>query len=142
MKVLVFPVLLGLAVYASHLEPPKPTHWVGTISNGMKGDKISFDVSPDGKTVSNLLFQGYWRCAGKLEQTSTGPAGSFPVRGGKASGVVVDPPAGGASAWRYEFEAAVGKATAQGSFRMNINGLGCDTYKLQWTAAPADKGGQ
>lgn len=137
MKVLVFPVLLGIAVYTAHVEPPKPTHWTGTVSNGMKGDKISFDVAPDGKTVSNLTFQGYWRCAGKLEQLTAGPKQALPVQSGKIKGVVVDPPGGGASAWRYELNGAIGKTAAKGTFRMNINGLGCDTYLLQWTAAPA-----
>jgi hypothetical protein len=137
MKVLVFPVLLGVAVYAARFEPPKPTHWAGTISNGMKGDKISFDVTPDGRSVSNVTFQGYWRCSGKLEQTTAGPTHAFPLNAGKASGVVVDPPSGGATAWRFEFDGDIGKAAAKGTFRMNINGLGCDSYKLQWTAAPA-----
>lgn len=137
MKVLVFPVLLSLAVYTARLAPPQPTHWTGTISNGMKGDKISFDVAPDGKSISNLTFRGYWRCAGKLEQTTAGPKQPFAIQNGKTSGIVVDPPGGGATAWRYEFSGSIGKATGQGSFRMNINGLGCDTYLLNWTAAPA-----
>ncbi|RTQ53762.1 hypothetical protein EJV47_03235 [Hymenobacter gummosus] len=137
MKVLVFPLLFSVAVYAARLEPPKPTRWTGPISNGMKGDKISFDVAPDGKTVSNVTFEGYWRCSGKLEQTTAGPEKAFPVQGGKIRGVVVDPPNGGATAWRYELEGDLSKAAAKGTFRMNINALGCDTYKLQWTAAPA-----
>ncbi|GAB3827522.1 hypothetical protein [Hymenobacter jeollabukensis] len=133
MKVLVFPLLLGVAVVAA---PPKPVHWTGTISNGMKGDKISFDVAPDGKTLSNLTFQGYWRCGGKLEQMTAGPKQALTIQNGKASGVVVDPPKGGATAWRFEFDGDIGKTAAKGTFRMNINALSCDTYKLQWTAAP------
>mgnify|MGYP004531587365 CR=1 FL=1 len=137
MKVLIFPALLGLAVYSARLAPPQPTHWTGTISNGMKGDKISFDVAPDGKTVSNLTFRGYWRCSGQMEQLAAGPKQTFTLQNGKSSGVVVDPATGGTSARRYEFDGSIGKAAAQGTFRLHINGLSCDTYKLQWTAEPA-----
>lgn len=136
MKVLVFPVLLGVAVYTARVEPPKSTHWAGTFSNGLQGTTVSFDVAPDGKTVSNLTFRGYWRCSGKLEQLTAGPGQTFAIQNGKARGVVVDPPQGGASAWRYAFDGEIGQAAAQGTFRMSINGLGCDTYQLQWTAAP------
>lgn len=137
MKVLVFPALLSVAVYAARLAPPQPTHWTGTISNGMKGDRISFDVAPDGKTVSNLTFRGYWRCKGKLEQLTAGPKQTFVLQNGKASGVAIDAPEGSASAWRYEFDGAVNKANAQGTLRLRVNGTSCDTYPLQWTAAPA-----
>ncbi|RAK64666.1 hypothetical protein [Hymenobacter edaphi] len=133
MKVLVFPLLLGVAVVTA---PPKPTRWTGTFSNGMKGAKISFDVSPDGKSLSDLTFQGYWRCAGKLELTTAGPTHRFPIQNGRASGVVVDPPNGGATAWRFEFDGDIGRKAAKGTFRMNINALNCDSYKLEWTAAP------
>ncbi|OON70778.1 hypothetical protein B0919_01840 [Hymenobacter sp. CRA2] len=130
--------MLAVAVYAGHAAPPQPTHWTGTISNGMKGDKISFDVAPDGKTVSNVTFQGYWRCGGKLEQMTAGPTQAFPLQNGKVSGVAVDPPKGGATAWHYDFRGNFsGKTAAKGTFRMNINALSCDTYQLQWTAAPA-----
>ncbi|KAA9331373.1 hypothetical protein F0P96_14095 [Hymenobacter busanensis] len=136
-KLLLFPVLLTVAVVAAPPVPPKSTHWEGTVSNGMKGDKISFDVSADGKTLSNVTFQGYWRCSGKLEQMTAGPTKTFSIVGGKASGVVVDPPGGGSTAWHYEFEGTVAKTAAKGTYRMAINNLGCDTYKLQWTAVPA-----
>jgi hypothetical protein len=137
MKVLVFPLLLGVAVVAARSAPPKGTQWQGTVSNGMKGDKISFVVAPDGKTLTDLTFSGYWRCSGKLEQTTIGPDSDFAIKGGKVSGVVVDPAGGGATAWRYDLQGDfTGKAAAKGTFRMNINALGCDTYQLQWTAAP------
>ena len=139
MKLLLFPLLLTAAIATAppRPAPPKPTHWTGTFSNGMKGATISFDVSADGKTLSELTFQGYWRCSGKLELTTAGPTHSFPIKSGKVSGVVVDPPGGGATAWRFELDGLVGAKSAQGTFRMNINALSCDTYKLQWTATPA-----
>lgn len=134
MKVLLFPVLLTAAILTS---PPKDTRWTGNISNGMKGDKISFVVSADGKRLSNLTFTGYWRCNGKLESTTVGPKDTFQIQNGKVSGVVTDPPGGGSTAWRFDLQGNfTGKMAATGSFRMNINALGCDTYKLQWTAAP------
>jgi hypothetical protein len=109
-------------------------HFTGSISNGMKGDSISFDVSADGKKLTNLTFKGYWRCSGKLESTTAGPEGSFEIVNGQVGGYISEPPNGGATAWRFDLEAMIAGTQASGTFRMNINNLGCDTYKLKWTA--------
>lgn len=109
-------------------------HFKGSLSNGMKGDSISFDVSADGRKLSNLTFKGYWRCSGKLESTTAGPNGAFDIVNGKVSGHISEPPNGGSTAWRFDLEATIEGARASGTFRMNINNLGCDTYKLNWTA--------
>lgn len=115
-------------------SPAKARHFEGVISNGMKGDKISFDISADGKKLENLTFTGYWRCSGKLEQTTTGPDGAFDIVNGKVSGHISEPPNGGSTAWRFDLDATINGNKAEGTFRMNINNLGCDTYKLNWTA--------
>ena len=109
-------------------------HWEGSFSNGMKGAKISFDISPNGKELKELTFQGYWRCDGKLDLTTLGPEKSFPIQNNKVDGVIVEPEGGGSSAVRFELHATIKGNTAEGTFRMNLNGLGCDTYKLNWTA--------
>ncbi|ALW84890.1 hypothetical protein AUC43_07175 [Hymenobacter sedentarius] len=125
----------GLLIVAIATAPPKSTRWMGSVSNGMKGDKISFVVSPDGKTLSELTFDGYWRCSGRLERQVVGPKDTFSIVNGKVSGVALDPPTGGT--WRFELQGDFSaKTAATGTFRMNITGLGCDTYKLQWAAAP------
>ncbi len=113
----------------------KARHFEGVISNGMKGDKISFDISADGKKLENLTFTGYWRCSGKLEQTTTGPDGAFDIVNGKVSGHISEPPNGGSTAWRFDLNAIIKGNNAEGTFRMNINNLGCDTYELKWTAS-------
>ncbi len=110
-------------------------HFEGEISNGMKGDKISFDISADGKKLQNLTFAGYWRCSGKLEQTTTGPEGAFDIVNGKAKGSISEPPNGGSTAWHFEIDATLNGDKAEGTFRMNINNLGCDSYLLKWTAS-------
>ena len=112
----------------------KKQHWEGAFTNGMKQTFISFDVSADGKQIQNLTFKGYWRCSGKLTQDIMGPKKSFTITGNKADGVIVEPEGGGATATRYELHATFTGNTAEGTFRMNINGLGCDTYKLNWVA--------
>ncbi|OGX82574.1 hypothetical protein BEN47_04105 [Hymenobacter lapidarius] len=125
----------GLLAVAIATAPPKSTRWTGTIGNGMKGDKISFLVSPDGKLLSDLTFDGYWRCSGRLERRVTGPRDVFPIVKGKVSGVALDPPTG--SNWRFELRGNfTGKFAATGTFRMNITGLSCDSNQLQWAAAP------
>jgi len=116
------------------VESEGAKYFEGIISNGMKGDKISFEISSDGTKLQNLVFTGYWRCAGKLEQTTAGPEGSFTVVNNKVSGHISEPPNGGSTAWRFDLEAVIEGKKASGTFRMNINNLGCDTYKLSWAA--------
>lgn len=117
----------------------KPLHFSGPFSNGMKGDSISFDLSADGKILSNLMFHGWWRCDGSLEQQAgIGPEGSFPVREGKVDLVKSEPPGGGSTAWRFAFTASIQGNQASGTFRMNINNLGCDTYLLKYDARAVD----
>lgn len=103
------------------------------ISNGMKGDSIFFDVSADRKKLSNLMFKGYWRCSGKLTQErAAGPKGSFDVVSDKIDGVISEPPGGGSTSWRFELHATLSGNKASGTFRMNINNLGCDSYVLKF----------
>jgi hypothetical protein len=119
---------------AGEAAQEKGGHYEGVFTNGMKETYISFDVSPDGKEVRDLTFKGYWRCSGKLTQDIMGPEKAFPITGNKVDGIVVEPEGGGATATRYELHGSFEGSKAQGDFRMNINGLGCDTYKLTWTA--------
>jgi len=129
-------VLEGPATSETSVEAAMVRHYAGSFSNGMKGDSIFFDVSADGKKLQNLTFKGYWRCSGKLEQTTVGPDSSFTIKDGKVDGHISDPPNGGSTAWRFELKADIQPSKASGTFRMNINNLGCDTYVLQWTALP------
>lgn len=112
----------------------KKRHFKGLLTGGMKGDSIFFDVSEDGRKLDNLTFKGYWRCDGKLESSLTGPEGAFDIVNNKVSGHISEPPDGGSTAWRFDLTAEIKGNTASGTFRMNINNLGCDSYLLQWTA--------
>lgn len=112
----------------------KALHFKGAFSNGMKGDSIFFNISPDGKKLTDLTFKGYWRCSGSLEQTLSGPEGHFDVVNNKVKGHISEPPNGGSTAWRFDLDAAISGKTASGTFRMNINNLGCDTYLLKFSA--------
>lgn len=124
------------SVYHQNELSAKTKHFKGAISNRMKGDSLSFDLSPDGKKVTNLTFNGYWRCSGKLErQPAAGPEGSFDVVNGKVDGHISDPPNGGSTSWRFDLKASIESNKASGTFRMNINNLGCDTYLLKFEAA-------
>lgn len=115
-------------------ESIKDQHWEGAFTNGMKQTYISFDVSADGKQLKNLTFKGYWYCSGKLTQDIMGPEKSFAIAGNAVNGVIVEPEGGGATATRYDLKAAFKINKAEGTFRMNINALGCDTRVLTWTA--------
>lgn len=109
-------------------------HWEGNFSNGYKGAKISFDITEDQKELKELTFQGYWRCDGKLDLTTLGPEKAFPIQNNKVDGVIAEPEGGGATAVRFEFHANIIADSTTGTFRMNLNGLGCDTYVLNFTA--------
>jgi hypothetical protein len=115
-------------------KPAGPRHFAGALSNGMKGDSIFFDIPADGRSLQNLTFKGYWRCSGRLEQMTAGPEGAFSVVGNKVDGHISEPPNGGSTAWRFDLKADIQGNKASGTFRMNINNLGCDTYLLNWTA--------
>lgn len=113
----------------------KDQHWEGAFTNGMKQTYISFDVSANGKQLKNLTFKGYWYCSGKLTQDVMGPEKSFSITNNVVNGVITEPEGGGATATRYDLKAAFKGNKAEGTFRMNINALGCDTRVLTWTAA-------
>jgi hypothetical protein len=112
----------------------KEKHFKGAFSNGMKGDSIFFTVSADNNTLSELTFKGYWRCSGTLERTAAGPEGTFSIINGKVNDHISEPPGGGSTAWRFDLNTEISSDKAEGTFRMNINALGCDTYLLKFTA--------
>ena len=137
-------LLLGLSASTPPKAPKAGTLFKGKFANGMKGDSLSFVLAPDGKTVSDLTFKGYWRCSGKLEQQrAAGPTkGTYAVTNGTITGRICEPPNGGSTAWCFDFGGQIAGKTAKGRFRMNINALGCDSYELQWQAVavgPAKK---
>ena len=135
MKTMFYTVLLSFFISCSLSGcAQSKKKFEGTFSNGMKGAKISFVLSADGKKIEDVTFSGYWRCDGKLENTTVGPDGGFPVTKGKIDGVIVEPEDGGATAFRFEMHGTINGNKASGTFRMNINALSCDTYLLNWTA--------
>lgn len=135
MKTLVVALLLSAASSVSPCMGQKQLMYEGNFSNGYKGAKISFVISADGKKLERLLFNGYWKCASGIEQTIVGPDKAFEIKDGKVDGIIVEPPGGGSTAWRFELHATIKNGKANGTFRMNINNLGCDSYLLQWSAA-------
>lgn len=109
----------------------KGGHYEGAFTNGMKETYISFDVSPDGKELRELTFKGYWYCGGKLTQErAIGPEEHFTIQGNKVDGVIVDK----ASYTRFELHGTINGNKAEGTYRMSITGLDCDTRVLTWTA--------
>lgn len=101
-------------------------HWKGTFSNGLKGAKISFDA--DGKELKALTFQGYWRCDGKLEQTTLGPKEGFAIKGNQVDGIIKE------EGFYFELHGNFTGNKAGGTLRVAFVAGGCDTYKLNWTA--------
>ncbi|TGD78507.1 hypothetical protein [Hymenobacter wooponensis] len=132
MKVLLFPALLTVAILTA---PPKGTHWTGSATTGKQENKINFVVSADGKHLSDLTFDGFWNCSGQQEQRMVGPREIFEIHDGKVSGVVLDTPGG--DALQFELRGDfTGKAVSKKPFRMNLSASPCETYSMQWMAAP------
>lgn len=132
LKIILFPSLLALAIATA---PPKSTQWLGSVPDSPADDHISFVVSPDGKQLSELTFDGYWHCGGHPERQVMHPKTCFSIVDGKVVGEALDPPTGGT--WRFELQGdfTARSATAR-TFRMNITGLGCANYQREWAAAP------
>ena len=131
MKKLLLTILFVLPCLLADAQEKKFT---GTFSNGYKGAEISFRLSADGKQMNDLTFNGYWRCGGSTEQITAGPEKAFIVKNGRVSGLITEPENGGASAFRFELTAVFAGKQANGTFRMSVAGLSCDTYKLEWKA--------
>ena len=131
---LTFQIICFILLFSTGICAQAKKKFTGVISNGMKGDKVSFILSADGKWVEQFTFEGYWRCDGTLEQVTISPEKRIPVKNGKISGVVVDPENGGATAWRFDLKAIIAGKKANGTFRMNINALRCNTGTLNWEA--------
>ncbi|RYZ27452.1 MAG: hypothetical protein EOO10_12670 [Chitinophagaceae bacterium] len=102
-------------------------HWKGSFSNGMKGATISFDVEKN--QVKNLTFEGYWRCDGKLELTTIGPDAGYVIKGNAVDGTNKE------SGFYFELHGTFTGNKASGTLRFAFVAGGCDTYKLNWTAA-------
>jgi hypothetical protein len=106
--------------------------WKATISNGYKGQTLSFRVSADGKTISDITFQGYLQCRGsRLENTQLAPLENVAVSGGSFSSMQLN---GGAQV-RFDFNGTFTSATtASGTYRVRSS-TDCDSYELKWTAS-------
>ena len=112
---------------------PKPGKWVATVSNGYKGDKLTFTVSADGKRIENVEFTGHWRSRSSRTEVlmNLDPPNPFAISKGSFSAVQREESAG--MWWEFigNFTSAI---TAEGSYRCTFAGGENDTYKLKWTA--------
>jgi hypothetical protein len=111
---------------------PMSGKWEAIISNGYKGDVLTFTVMPDGKTIENVEFKGHWRSSGRTEVLiNLDPPGTFNVINGSFSEVKQVPDAG--MWWEFigNFKTST---TAEGSYRAAFAGGESDTNKLEWKA--------
>lgn len=127
-------IFIGLLIGLSQLSFAQKKQFKGVFTNGLKGAKCSFELSPDGKTLKDFIFTGYWRCSGKLDLMTMGPSKPIKVTNGKFDAVLVEPENGGATAFRFELHGQIKGKSASGTFRANLNAMACDTYVLNWTA--------
>ncbi len=99
--------------------------------NGYKGQTLSFRVSADGMTISDVAFQGYLICTGsRTQNTQLAPLRNITVSGGSFD----DTQLNGGAMVKFIFNGTFTAATtASGTYRTVADG--CDTYKLNWTAS-------
>lgn len=105
--------------------------WRATISNGYKGQTLSFRVSSNGTTISDVAFQGYLICSGsRTENTQLAPLRNISISGGSFEDTQLNSGAKVKFIFNGTFS---GATTASGTYRAIADG--CDTYKLNWTAS-------
>jgi hypothetical protein len=107
--------------------------WKATISNGYKGQTLSFRVSADGKIISGVAFKGYLICRGsRIEDTQLAPLKNI---------VITDDSFADKQLYegqiRIDFNGTFTSATdASGTYRV-MSSTDSDTYELKWTASRA-----
>lgn len=106
--------------------------WRGTVTNQKGNQTVSFRVSGDGQTISDITFVGYWRCSGRTESTRNAPPEDVRISGGSFSSTQNDKPS---RLWYQFIGEFSSNSTATGRLRMAFAGTECDTYRLQWTAS-------
>lgn len=121
------------AASANNSSGAKPAGglWKALISNGYKGQTLSFRVSADGKTIFDITFKGYLQCRGsRIEDTQLAPLKNVTISGGSFEDTQLN---GGAKV-RFDFSGTFASASsASGTYRV-MSDTDCDTYKLNWTA--------
>lgn len=111
---------------------PSPGKWKAIISNGFKGDVLTFTVNNDSKRIENVEFVGYWRASGRTEiLVDEDPPGTFAIADGQFSEIKKVEKA---RMW-WEFSGKFNSSTsAQGTYRVAYSGGASDTYLLKWEA--------
>ncbi|WP_207493273.1 agenet domain-containing protein [Aridibaculum aurantiacum] len=118
---------------------PLAGKWEATITNGYKGDKLTFEVSKDGKKIQNVVFKGYWknRSRGFTEVLlNLDPPLPFDISNGSFARVQRVP---SARMWWDVTGRFATPTTAEGTYRCTYAGGESDTYKLKWTAKRVGK---
>lgn len=118
---------------------PQAGKWEATVTNGYKGDKITFTVLPNGKVVKDVAFKGYWKTAGfsGIEYVENlNPPNPFTVTNGGFSAVQQVEKA---RMWWEVTGHLTSATTAEGTYRAAYAGGSSDTYKLKWTAKKVSK---
>jgi hypothetical protein len=113
---------------------PRRGKWIATISNGYKGDTLTFRVSADGKRIERIEFKGHWsnRDGTRVEALrNLDPPAPFAIAGGAVSGT--QNVAKSRMWWELtgRFKSAT---TVEGTYRCAFAGGENDTYRLKWTA--------
>ncbi|RZK15957.1 MAG: hypothetical protein EOO56_21630 [Hymenobacter sp.] len=130
---LLLPLLLKL--FATAPSQTLGTRYQGAFSNGVKGDTISFVLSADGKTISDLAFKGYWRCAGKLQLLAApGPRGTYTVSNGTIADRLCEGSQKNGPDNCFELSGKINGAAANGKLRLRNTAKQCDSDQLLWSA--------
>ncbi|GGM16958.1 hypothetical protein [Deinococcus aerophilus] len=131
-------LILACTAPLSLAAAPRSGVFKGELTGDFRGNTISFRVSADGKTISDVTMTGYWRCSDSLTNTTyktnprvIGALGAMPgtvaVKQGKFETTAKKP----YLAWDFE-----GRFTsvdvAEGSFM--AQSMDCTSYRLKFKA--------
>lgn len=132
---ILIPLIIAFISLPGAAISQKPFYYEGEFQNGYRDTKISFNLSPDSKHITDVTFAGNIKCDSAIQQIKITSTKQLVLTHGKVDGTVSEPEDGGAAAWHFEIHGFILKAKATGTFRLHNQNLGCDTQKINWGAA-------
>jgi hypothetical protein len=132
---MLFLIVIAFAAMPVAAPCQKPFYYEGKFQSGYRDTKISFNLSPDGKQLGELTFEGNMKCDSAIHPIKITTTKPLVLTNGKVDATVSEPEDGGAASWHFEIHGFVLKGKATGTFRLHNQNLGCDTQKINWGAA-------
>ncbi|WP_188972668.1 hypothetical protein [Deinococcus aerolatus] len=131
-------LVLACTAPLSLAATPQSGVFKGDLTGDFKGNEISFRVSADRKTISDVRMTGYWRCSDSTANTTyktnprvVGALGSMPGAVSVEQGAFIANAKKPYLAWDFEGR-FISADIAEGSFM--VQSMDCTSYRLKFRA--------